>query len=284
MRIPRDLEALTLVVALALCLIAVPAASATPITYVCGQDLCRVRTPGRSPAHLTHRAGYSAVLNVRDSTRVAYQRAATGWWLADHDLGHARRSRGDGFSTDARGLVFITSALPGDDLLCITPFGGRRRCGSGRIGFVEWWRTRLLYGQVDTPRGLTDFQQRICLLTGLVHCSRVVARAADNCSLRDFDVAPDGRLLVAAEYCEPMSGARLALWDVRTGRLVRTLTGGHDDHHASFSPDGRLVVFDRDYNVYDRPVNPIVGDVAVVPARGGAVHVIARGHHPAWTP
>lgn len=78
-----------------------------------------------------------------------------------------------------------------------------------------------------------------------------------------LEFSPDGRLLAVAgnvvmyPYAEPHQINReyagtVHLWDVSAGRVVQTLSSGTTDiNHASFSPDGKLVVsgsgdFERD--------------------------------------
>lgn len=69
-----------------------------------------------------------------------------------------------------------------------------------------------------------------------------------------LEFSPDGKLLAVAgnvvtyPYAEPQQIDReyvgtVHLWDVAAGKVAQTLTGGSTDiGHASFSPDGKLVV------------------------------------------
>ena len=68
------------------------------------------------------------------------------------------------------------------------------------------------------------------------------------------EFSPDGRLLAVAgnvvtypreepHRVDPVFAGTVHLWDVAAGKLAQTLTGGTTDiGHASFSPDGKLVV------------------------------------------
>lgn len=140
----------------------------------------------------------------------------------------------------------------------------------------QWWRHRRLFGQADY-RGLSDPQEGICVLTltrreKTIRCRRLIARAVRGGELREFDVSPDGRLVVAAEYAPPELGrTRLAIFSTRTGHRVRTLTSRHDDHEPTFSPDGRTIVFAREAQSSPGPT-----DLSVVRSRGGRVHTVAR--------
>ena len=97
-------------------------------------------------------------------------------------------------------------------------------------------------------------------------------------TLRGPVISPNGRLL--AVTASPGSPSRvidieprgaIALYDTRTGVLVRNLTGGNRDSHPAFSPDGRYVAFSRGRSVWR------------VRTRGGAPRrLIRRGTQPAW--
>jgi len=104
-----------------------------------------------------------------------------------------------------------------------------------------------------------------------IRYQRLIARAVSGGEQREFDVSPDGRLVVATEYAPPEgSRTRLAVFSTRTGHRVRTLTAGHDDHTPSFSPDGRTIVFTRDAESSPQPTT-----LSVVRAGGGRVHTVA---------
>jgi dipeptidyl aminopeptidase/acylaminoacyl peptidase len=79
--------------------------------------------------------------------------------------------------------------------------------------------------------------------------------------LRHPSVSPDRRFVVAAAYAPPAGtdlaidhpGA-IALFDARTGAVVRELTAGRIDSGPVFSPDGRFVAFERSGSIWRVPV------------------------------
>jgi hypothetical protein len=270
--------------AVAVAAAAAPAVSdAATVTYLCRHDLCTTSLEGgdRRLTRDGRQEPYFALQNVRDSAKVVFSRNPRTY-VADARVRRVRPLRGYArLSTDARNvLIFAPSTI------CFARVGARRadRCATGSVAFPLWWRSRRVYGQ--TPhRSLADPQDGVCLLRADLTCRRVVARAARGGSLREFDVSADGRWVVAAEY-PPTNGSvtRLALFDARTGRRVRTLTRPSHDHLPSFSPDGRHIVFER--NRREVPAQAGAYDtalVAVVPRSGGRVRVLARGANPVWT-
>jgi hypothetical protein len=104
-----------------------------------------------------------------------------------------------------------------------------------------------------------------------------VAFAPDGRHLRHPAAAPNRRTVVATAYAggEGIDNAvdhagSLVLFDVATALPLRTLTPGPGDAYASFSPDGKSVVFERGSWVYR------------VPVAGGKAKRVLRGRQPAW--
>ena len=262
---------------------AADAAHGASITYVCGNDLCRVSPSGGEVRRLTRDGTvskpYHEVHNVRDSPLMAYDRGSDTI-LARPDNSRRRRIGGSAFpSTDARGVGFFTTG----GLFCWSRTDRARRLRCADRGFL-WWKTRRMYGEVELPTRFPHAAFCRLRLPDLT-CARVVARPPRTRPLRDEDVSSDGRWVVAAEeVTAPGDDGEqiLGLYDARTGRRVRTLSRGHHDESPSFSPDGRLVVFGRDDRRGDLPPGPI-GRVCVVARRGGPVRCLARGARPAFT-
>jgi len=81
------------------------------------------------------------------------------------------------------------------------------------------------------------------LLSGWVE--RGEAKEADSCKdikahksyVNSVSFSPDGKLLASGSYDNTIK-----LWEVATGKLLKTLEGHKDDvYSVSFSPDGKLL-------------------------------------------
>ena len=90
-------------------------------------------------------------------------------------------------------------------------------------------------------------------------------------------MSADGRRLVATAYRsdEQVDNAveapgQLLLFDVASALPIRELTTGASDRYASFSPDGKQVIFERS------------GSVRTIGANGGRVKRVVKGKQPTW--
>ena len=88
-------------------------------------------------------------------------------------------------------------------------------------------------------------------------------------------MSPDGRLVaVARSPAEQNRGiGPIVLYDVASGRPVRTLTAGAGDGLPTFSPDGRRLAFNRGSDIYV---------IAIGGAPGSERRVVAGGLQPVW--
>src|SRR2546430_3405164 len=92
--------------------------------------------------------------------------------------------------------------------------------------------------------GLFMFAGAVCL----AQKSELVVQAWHTNSVNSVAFNPDGRMILSAS-----DDHTLKLWDVATGRLIRTFKGHADEvTRAVFSPDGRLMpaVSGRDCRVW----------------------------------
>ena len=118
--------------------------------------------------------------------------------------------------------------------------------------------------------------QSICLVAADGTCGANVADDPQR-NLYDPSASPDGALIAATAtpYKNPADATAgrgdIALYDATTGAPVRDLTSGGADGHPAFSPDGKLVAFDRSD-----------GGVYVVGVAGGTPRKVADGDSPTW--
>lgn len=119
--------------------------------------------------------------------------------------------------------------------------------------------------------------QKICLLASNddFECERDAAIDPSR-DLFDPEGSPNGRFVVATAV-EPgpeerRIQGRIALFSAADGTLVRYLTSGSIDSGASFSPDGKRVVFERGKRLH-----------TVALAGGRTPRLVRRGISPAWS-
>ena len=93
-------------------------------------------------------------------------------------------------------------------------------------------------------------------------------------NLESPSVSPDGRFVAVVQA--PLTGGTtgdVALYDLATGALVRTLTSGGGAAAPAFSPDGRRVAFDRGEAIW---VTSATG------APGSERRIVPRGRTVSW--
>lgn len=269
--------------------VALPAAAeGASITFICDFNVCRVSPDGGKVRKITRDGtvddSYYETQNVRDSSLIAFSISGRGTWLARRD-GSRRELVGysSHLSTDARGAGWFPGG--GSGSWCwyrrVAP---RRTVRCGPRGFY-WWKSRRAYG-FDEVSGFAEHP--LCLLAPRdLECARVVARPPrGGGQLLGVDVSPDGRLALTTQEVERRDGGtgyRVILFRTRTGRVIRFVSrGGHHDEDASFSPDGRMIVFGRDDETEWSPQGP-QGQICVTRTSGGRTRCVARGKSPSWT-
>jgi Tol biopolymer transport system component len=166
--------------------------------------------------------------------------------------------------------------------------GIRQVAGSGGRPFVAFYdATRIMREGItdafENRPDATTVDQGLCVPEPE---SEQNGTCGDNGPQTAFDPAgrhlrhparsPDGRLVVAAAYQTdesidnaPDHAGALVLFGA-DALPARQLTPGPNDGYASFSPDGRNVIFERN------------GVISTVSVRGGAVRRLLRGRQPTW--
>jgi Tol biopolymer transport system component len=286
------------------------AAAGSQITFVCGQDLCRSDGEGGGVVRLTtdgaRLGGYSRPTVSRDGRRLAFKvgdpgRAYTSDALAKRRTRIAPAPDGPrdatqfdvAISPDGRRVAWVETRINvvfgSIDYrrysATAAGAGAVQRAANGGRPFVAWFdpQSILREGVTGAAGQTASPDQGICIpdpktkTNGV--CGRLVA-FDERRHLRHPSISPNGRYLAATAYAPPgedMDNAierpgAIALFDTRSGRLVRDLTTGPADSGPSFSPDGRFVAFERRGSIY------------AVPVTGGKPRLlIRRGSQPAWS-
>jgi len=179
---------------------------------------------------------------------------------------------------DGRAALWLAGNDGGSLSVCWTPARRRAapRCGS-RVEPSAGWGPggRFLLPNAVTGLGYLGLTRRLdgrspAVLPGV---------PADPTLGGDYALSPNERLLAVTESPWSTVEHRIAIYDIRTGRRVRAVTGGHADHGPAWSPDGRLIAFWRD------PEDPgdgigtlgMTASIMRVPAHGGRARtVVAR--------
>lgn len=252
-----------------LLLAGVAPAAATKVTYVCGNDLCRIDpAQPRTVQRLTHDDGHYVSPSVSwDGRRMAFFRGVQ-LYRAD---GSGRRRRklasevvgrdpGQAFMSPAgtaiatietRDVLYPTGSRL-QKLLLLYPAGRRRSYEAlpyTTVLTASWLGSRLVFG--IKPAG---GNQMIC----------VPEASEDGCAPVAADpgyeiwwpsASRDARLVVAtkvvpSEAARGSFDGRISLFDARTGKLIRDLTHGQYDVDPVFSPDGSQVAFNRGRDLF----------------------------------
>lgn len=264
--------------AAALAAVLAPAAHGSAITYECGHDLCRI-----DPAHPsrvvhvtadgTKKAPYSSPSVSPSGRRMAFFRGEDLYFASASGKGRRKlKSRGsfpgqaflgpDGFTVASIESVLLPNVCPIGVFVCgssYTPYlylhrvGEKEPTGVARSVVSSGWLGDRLMRDQD-PDG--DAPQTICVLKANddSDCDRTVAADPDF-ALYSPAGSPDGRYVAATKVtpadAEKISlDGRIGLFSAATGALIRDLTRGTGDTAAAFSPDGRLVAFNRGRDLF----------------------------------
>ncbi|ROO51122.1 WD40 repeat protein [Micromonospora sp. Llam0] len=90
-----------------------------------------------------------------------------------------------------------------------------------------------------TDPGPDGWSTLASLLSRPIQVSRVLY--GHRATVTGVAVSPDGNLLASVEEAAPLRPGEVRLWDLHTGRQVKTLTGGPTEQAVTFSPDGRFL-------------------------------------------
>jgi dipeptidyl aminopeptidase/acylaminoacyl peptidase len=283
-------------------LCAAPSAGADALLYRCGPNLCRVAPDGTGRKQLTSDGRpegptYSWLSASRDGSRMAVSKATYAYVLdgSGRQLGGALPRGGIALvaqiAPDASQVVTLEllgetqpppfTAPPGTPptfgfipyMFITKPDGSGREAVARAVVNTAWDGGRLLR---DDGSSQPPYPRGVCLLASNTdfECERDVARDPVN-DLSAPAVSPDGRLLaVARSPSEQNAGVGpIVLYDVGTGQLIRTLTGGSGDGLPNFSPDSRRLAFSRGNDIYV---------IAVDGAPGSERRIVSGGLQPVW--
>ncbi|HEX8646340.1 MAG TPA: hypothetical protein VF715_05530 [Thermoleophilaceae bacterium] len=232
-------------------------ADASTIVYSCeGRNICAVEPDGSKRRNLTSRLGgtYGSPQLSDDGRLMTFShdsrlytadaRARNRRILPPPDPYVAGTSLADPIlHHDGKTLLFRAVPMSGQNArICRIRLsrGSEPRCGrgSGRA-YVSWG-----------PKGTIlsthwDERKDICITSLDGKCTRELIRIDEEWTtfFQEPATSPDGRFIAAAT--ETFDDNRIKLFDARTGRHIRDLTGRHGDLLPTWSPSGRHVAFTR---------------------------------------
>lgn len=260
-------------------------AQASELLGVCGdKNLCAASEKGRITV-LTKdgsaAAPYASPSMSLDGQAVGYVRAGAPYLggqrgkgaeklLDTPDTDHIRLSDdGRSFTFDKFSVIFNGSFQFEFALFVGGDIGSRRYSSTSQVLGGSFLGDKLMLGTTFN----NQVDDEICTValvpsTEPPPCGTLVATQPGR-SIERASASPDGSLIAAESNVRDPDTAKLrssaiALFNPRTGQLVRELTAGPMDTRPEFSPDGKRVSFTRG------------ADTWVVPVSGGAPRVLVR--------
>lgn len=254
-------------------------AGASTVIYSCGRDLCAIAPDGTGGRQLTSDGTdvrpYTWPSLSQDGTRMAWIRNGDlflGNAAAQPSVGPVVRSaqfarlRPDGAQVAALVMSFV---FTGDFLYVYDSGGATVLSGPRPDAYSAGWApdgSLLVPWSFDGHVGICTIAQDPATKTW--DCATRVARdpAAD---LNFPAVSPDGRLLAVDD------GGRIAVFDVGSHALLRTVTAGTTDTAPVWSPDSAAIAYQRGSGGST--------EVRVVGADGSGDRLLAAGGQaPTW--
>ena len=276
--------------------------SPSVLVYSCGPgfaNLCQVRPDGTGARRLTTDGSatvfakrYASPSLSRDGTRLAYlrgyglhvwnRRTGRRTGFISHQAQLARISPDGRKVGDIEQFPAFTGAGWMDTACMFNSDGTGRNAGrdcegtTGSFGFTN--ANRMLASvpdQYDPGHGRYD--TAICTLDPVKSgCDLPFTVAQLGYDLYDPAVSPDGKWLAVTRATPGQFEGSIVIYSLRTGNVVRRLTGGPNDSGPVFSPDGSRVAFVRGAATR----TPAIVTVA---ARGGkATRLIRNGRAVTW--
>jgi Tol biopolymer transport system component len=261
--------------------------------YSCGRgfaNLCLINANGTGARHLTTDGSatvftrkYNSPSLSRDGTQLAYLRGYR-LYVLDRTTGRridiSHQALLARISPDGRKVgdveEFPAATASGWVLTaCMFNSNGSGRAHGrdceGATGSFGFTNSDGMLGSVshvyDTAYG--RYENVICLFDPVNSgCDRFVV-AQLGYDLYDPAVSPNGKWVALTRAVPGHVEGAIAIYDLRTGGLVRRLTTGSTDSGPVFSPDGSSVAFVRGAATRSPTID-------TVPARGGAVKRLVR--------